>query len=221
MPSPLLFPAPEWGPPLSEHVVLWHGCTLNAKDDIEASGIDLARCAVNTDFGRGFYTTTLERQARLWAWKQFALLEKRYPGAPGNSPVVLRLRVRRYTRTHRRGPIDDGLDGLNSLQFVRGDYDAEEYWSFVQHCRQSVPAEPLLGITEVVIDHGRAPNGWYQLVCGPVSASWEQKAAMAGADQYSFHEGGTSLLDALIGAGQGGGPDGAGDPDYYQWFDVT
>jgi len=64
MATPLLEPAPDWTSERNEYVVLWHGCTMLAKDAIEANGIDLARCAVNTDFGRGFYTTTLERQAR-------------------------------------------------------------------------------------------------------------------------------------------------------------
>ena len=61
---PLLHAAPPWKPDLSEYVILWHGCTVVAKNHIEAHGIDLARCAVDTDFGRGFYTTTLQRQAR-------------------------------------------------------------------------------------------------------------------------------------------------------------
>lgn len=44
---------------------------------------------------------------------------------------------------------------------------------------------------------------------------------MAGTDQYSFHEGGTYLLDALIRAGKGKGSDGRGDPDSYRWDEVA
>jgi len=99
---------------------------------------------------------------------------------------VLRFRVRRYTRTPRLGPLDDGLDQLVSLQFVRGGYDAQDYWSLVQHCRKSAPADPLTGTPGVVNDHRRPPNGWYQLVSGPVAAFWKQRALMAGSDQFSF-----------------------------------
>ena len=211
MTTPLLEPAPDWTPERSEYVILWHGCTLLAKDAIEANGIDLTRCAVNTDFGRGFYITTLEQQARFWAWEQ-ARKSRRRHRAGTNPPVVLRFRVRRYTRIFRLSPLDDGLDQLASLHLVRGDYDADDFWSLVQHCRQSTRAR--------VNDHRRPPTGWYQLVTGPVSAFWKQRVLMAGSDQFSFHEGGTYLLDALIAAGKGKGPDGTGDPDYYQWFTV-
>ena len=222
MSADLRNPAPLWVPAhRSEYVVLWHGCTQAARENIEAHGIDLAHCAVATDFGRGFYTTTLERQARDWAWKQATNTQKRNRGAAGTSPVLLRFRVRRYTRAPRTGPLDDGLDALAALQFVRGDYDADDYWSLVQHCRQSRPADPASGAPEVAHDHRRPPTGWYQLVCGPVAAFWEQRITMSGADQFSFHEGGTYLLDALVARGKGSGPDGRGDPGSYQWFDVT
>jgi Protein of unknown function (DUF3990) len=215
----LLNPAPDWLGERTEFLTLWHGCTLLAKDDIEAHGIDLARCAPNTDFGRGFYTTTLERQAREWAWDQHRASLRGRRGRRGNPPVVLRFRVRRYTRTPRRSALDDGLDGLASLHFVRGEFEAEEFWSFVQHCRQSQPA--CRGGAEVVHDHRRPPKGWYQLVTGPVAAFWKQRMLMAGSDQWSFHEGGTYLLDALVAAGKGKGPDGTGDPDFYQWSVVS
>lgn len=58
------------------------------------------------------------------------------------------------------------------------------------------------------------------MVCGPVAAFWKQKAAMVGSDQFSFHAGGTYILDALLAAGRGKGADGSGDPDTYQWFEV-
>jgi hypothetical protein len=218
---PLLHAAPDWKPDRSECLILYHGCTAVAKDGIEKSGIDLGRCAVDTDFGRGFYTTTLERQARLWAWDQYYRWRARNPRGTGNQPVVLRFRVRRYTRNPRRGRRDDGLDRLRALAFVRGDYDAEDYWSLVQWCRQSTPADPAAGTPEVVHDHRRPKAGWYELVSGPVAAFWRQRVAMAGADQYSFHQGGVTLLDALVKAGKGKGPGGQGDPDYYRWDVVT
>jgi hypothetical protein len=221
MTVPLLFPAPEWTSERSEYITLWHGCTLLAKDSIEANGIDLTRCAPDTDFGRGFYTTTLERQAQQWAVEQQRKSLLRNPAATGNPPVVLRFRVRRYTRLPQSSPLDDGLDQLISLHFVRGDYDAVDFWSFVQHCRQSVPEKDSIGVAEVVNNHCHPRTGWYQLVSGPVTAFWQQRALIAGSDQFSFHQGGIHLIEALIQAGKGKGQDGNGDPDFYQWFLVT
>ncbi|MBX9582936.1 MAG: DUF3990 domain-containing protein [Gemmataceae bacterium] len=212
-PVPLLNPAPPWEGERSEFVLLYHGCTLAAKDSIEARGIDLSRCAPDTDFGRGFYTTTLERQARNWAWDQYTRWARHNPGRTENRPVVLRFRVRRYTRRPRRSPQDDGLDGLSTLAFVRGGFADEDYWSLVQHCRQSTP--------EDVRDQGRRPIGWYDLVCGPVAAFWQQRVAMADYDQFSFHARGVGLLERLIRAGKGRGLDGQGDPDTYRWEFVT
>jgi len=218
---PLLNAAPAWKPDLSDHLILWHGCTAVHKNNIEAKGIDLTLCEVNTDFGRGFYTTTLEQQARQWAWDRFYDWQARNRTRTGNQPLLLRFRVRRYTLKPRRNPLDDGLDKLLSLQFVRGEYAHEDYWSLVQHCRTSVPADPKTGQPEIVHDHQRAPTGWYQMVSGPVAAFWKQRVAMNNADQFSFHQGGTKLLDVLIHKGKGKGPEGRGDPDYYQWSVVT
>jgi hypothetical protein len=214
---PAQFAAPSWQPDRSDYVILWHGCTVLEKNAIEAGGIDLSRCAVDADFGRGFYVTTLERQARQWAWERLYDWEHDHPTATGNQPVVLRFRVRRYSLTPRMSDLDDGLDKLLSLHFVRGDYDNDDYWGLVQHCRRSVPADPAAGVAEVVHDHRHPPTGWYELVSGPVSAQWAQRVAMAGSDQLSFHGDGLALLNALIARGKGLGPDGTGDPDYYQW----
>ena len=216
---PVLNKAPDWTPDRSDHVTLWHGCTAFDKTDLETGGIDLSLCAVDTDFGRGFYTTTLQRQARQWAWDRFYDWQARHPAITGNQPVVLRLRVRRYSVTPRRSKLDDGLDKLRSLQFVQGAYDNEDYWSLVQHCRQSKPAAQ--GRLAVVHDHKRSPTGWYQMVSGPVAAFWRQRVAMDDADQFSFHQGGVSLLQALIDVGKGKGFGGRGDPKYYQWLVVT
>lgn len=178
---------------------------------MEASGIDLSRCVVNTDFGRGFYTTTLERQARHWAWIRFYSWRSKNPTATGNQPVTLRFRVRRYSMVRSKSPLNRGLDSLTSLTFVRGDYQNEDYWSLVQHCRQST--------TDLVHDHKRSPSGWYDLVSGPVAAFWEQRVAMNDSDQFSFHtEAAVRLLNALIQKGRKTGL--AGDPEYYTWVPV-
>jgi hypothetical protein len=217
---PILNPAPLWQSDLSDYVILWHGCTAFDKDAIEANGIDPTIGRVNVDFGRGFYTTTLERQARQWAWNRFFEWQAKNPSVTGNQPVVLRFRVRRYGVKSRRSVLNKGLDQLLSLAFVLGDYNSENYWSLVQHCRQSVPGDPAKGIVEVVNGHRRPPTGWYEMVSGPVAAFWEQRVAMDGADQFSFHQTGVDLLNALITQGKGKGANRNGDPNYYQWRPV-
>jgi len=213
----ILDPAPPWEPERSDYVILWHGCTVYDKNSIEGNGIDLNRCKINTDFGRGFYTTTLERQARQWAWIRFYewQADPANAGKTGNQPVVLRFRVRRYgvlTLTD----LDNGLDHLLSLHFVRGDYHNEDYWSLVQHCRQSVPADPANGIAEIIHDHKRMPAGWYDIVSGPVAAFWEQRVAMDDADQVSFHmPAAIDLLNKLIESGKNG------NRNDYRWEPVV
>ena len=157
---PLLNPAPPWAPDRSDFVILWHGCTALEKNLIELHDVDSSAGRVNTDFGRGFYTTTLERQARQWAWDRFYDWKAKNPLATANQPVVLRFRVRRFGTMPRSSDLDDGLDQLKSPHFVLGDYDSEDYWSLVQHCRQSIPANPSLGIVEVINHHEwrRAPE---------------------------------------------------------------
>jgi hypothetical protein len=80
------------------------------------------------------------------------------------------------------------LANLEILSFVRGDYNAEEYWSFVQHCRSSRQATRTK--SAIVRHHERDASGnstWYDLVCGPVAAFWMQRSAMLDTDQYGFH----------------------------------
>jgi hypothetical protein len=206
----ILNPAPLWGPPRSDHVVLWHGCTAFDKDVIEKNGIDLKYCAADTDFGRGFYTTTLERQSRQWAWNRFFRWQKDNPRVKGNYPVVLRFRVRRYSASNISSDLDRGLADLESLAFVIGDYNNDDFWSLVQHCRRSTPAN--------IHDHKKAPSGWYELVSGPVAAFWDQRVAMDDADQLSLHmKRSIDILNALINQGKGKGTYGTGDADYYEW----
>jgi Protein of unknown function (DUF3990) len=213
---PIPNPAPAWNSPLSEYVELWHGTTVLYKNDIETHGIQLARCAVDTDFGRGFYTTTLERQAKSWAWERFFEWQARNPTKTGNQPVVLKFRVRRYSA----GGIE-GLDRLRSLHFVVGDHDNDEFWSLVQHCRQSIPGDKAKGIAEVENDHNCGTSGWYQMVSGPAAAFWRQRVAMNGADQVSFHQGGTHILQNLIDLGRNKKAGRQGDPNFYRWEIVT
>jgi len=203
MPS-ILNPAPPWSLERSASVILWHGCLELDRADIEANGIDPTRGRVDTDFGRGFYTTTVERQARQWAWQRFFLWRANAANANHQTqPVVLRFRVPRYGQ---KGRIR-GLDRLFSLHFILGRNENEDYWSFVQHCRQSTPL--------AIRNHGRPPAGWYDLVTGPVSAFWQQRVAMQDADQVSFHtSAGAAILNKLIKNSRNG------EADDYSWARV-
>jgi hypothetical protein len=200
--QPILYSAPPWQSSRSDYIILWHGCTELDKDNIEKYLIDPARGRVDADFGRGFYTTTQERQARHWAWKRLGEWKSNSSNTgKSNRPVVLRFRVPRYG-VQGRGR---GLDELNSLHFVLGNHDNEDYWSLVQHCRQSMLANPSLRQAAIVNDRRRPPAGWYDLVGGPVAAFWEQRAAMQDADQLSFHtDVAVAILNDLIQSAQHG-----------------
>lgn len=150
----MLDPPPRW---TNAPVRLYHGTSERDARAIVAGEVNVAG-RDRTDFGPGFYTTTLERQARTWA----------------DQRVGSRARIRASVVA-----IDVDREALASLQvlaFVRGDYDAVDFWSFVVHCRTGAA------------DHGRsAAHGPYDVVFGPVSAMWAQRLAIQGVDQVSFH----------------------------------
>lgn len=151
-----LLPTPNW---TNQNIALFHG-TVNTQVPSIFNGIKITNGRQATDFGQGFYTTTVERQARTWAW---VLSNQR----TGTLPAVIRYDVDR-----------DELARLNCLWFVRGNYDADDFWSFVFYCR--------LGMTP----HGRnttVNSGKYDIVIGPVAASWIQRLTIYDADQVSFH----------------------------------
>jgi hypothetical protein len=183
---PLYAPAPPWTPPQSQNIGLYHGCTSHDATNINARGIDLAQCRPDTDFGRGFYTTTVRYQARQWAWARF--YDPAVAHIRPNQPVVLKFVVNRYH-----------LADLYFVSFVLGGRSKRNFWSLVQHCRQS---------TSTAINDHRGPvvqpdgTQWYDVACGPVSAFWRQRYAMHDADQFSFHTaGGVRLLQRLIDRG--------------------
>lgn len=160
MPSPALFNTPAaWS---NQDITLYHGTLTRHVASIHA-GINPAMGRPYTDFGIGFYTTTLIDQARSWAWeaKEQAIMA----GDPAATGSVLA-----YTLGREKAA------ALDTLAFVRGDWDAEDFWSFIFHCRHGLPG------------HGRGgPSPWYDIVYGPVAAFWRQRALIAGADQVSFH----------------------------------
>lgn len=146
-------PSP-WANP---RLILYHG-TVDTEARSILSGVQISKGRANTDFGRGFYTTTAERQALAWGW---ALSQRR----PGTQPAVIRFDVDR-----------DDLLQFECLPFVRGSFDADDFWSLVFHCRSTGA------------DHSRqGTHRWYDLVVGPVAASWRQRLALYDTDQISFH----------------------------------
>lgn len=192
----LLDPPQPWTGQRSRYVILWHGCTSSDKEKIEAAGIDPTVGRPNPDFGRGFYTTTIEHQARQWAWKRFRDRHIRRRGK--FQPVVLRFKVDRHK-----------LSRLKWLGFIDGRYTNEDFWSFVQHCRTSS--------AEDIHDHGGsvAEDGsrWYDVVSGPVAAFWEQRSTLHDADQISFHtRKAAQVLTDLVRSG---------DREKYSWQSVV
>ena len=64
----------------NQPLILFHGCAASALQPVNPGGIgtagaphniQLPLCRPLTDFGRGFYTTTYEHQAKQWATPTF------------------------------------------------------------------------------------------------------------------------------------------------------
>ncbi len=145
-------------------IVLYHG-TIQKHADSILKGIDIQQSRVKTDFGQGFYVTTLKRQAEGWASKAHERVRLRFRQNEENKPVLVKYEIPR-----------DDLAPLESLWFVRGAFDADDYWSLVFHCRQGKPG------------HARFNRGGrYDIVIGPVASQWRQRLTIADVDQISFH----------------------------------
>jgi Protein of unknown function (DUF3990) len=194
--TPIYDSSPSWLSGVSDSITLYHGCTDFDRLAIESGRIDPKRGnlhvdvrlgRINTDFGRGFYTTTVERQARQWAWQRY--YDPKFKRKTGNSPTVLVFKVQRSE-----------LAKLKSLCFALAGYNSSNgYWSLVQHCRQSDPnlTPPLIQDHDGPVSDGA--NRWFDICYGVVSAFWRQQVAMLDADQVSFHtDAAASILDSLI-----------------------
>jgi uncharacterized protein DUF3990 len=150
---PIVFSPPIW---TNQDIVLFHG-TIDSFAPNILKAVDVTKGKPDKDFGVGFYTTTILAQALKWA-AQIAATKS------GSTAAVIQFSVSR-----------EELARLQVLAFVNGDDRADDYWSFVHHCRR--------GAT----DHGRPNAGYYDAVYGPVSAFWNQSVFMPNADQISFH----------------------------------
>ena len=146
-------------------LILYHGTTNDAAAAIKqpsragTHSIDFNLCKPLRDFGRGFYLTTVLKQAESWANHKF---RQRAKSKQVVSSTVLRFEVDR-----------DQLAPLLSLCFVT-DSAGSDYWDFVQHCRK--------GTTTHLLQDNRN----YDVVFGPVSLG-RQRFIIKDADQVSFH----------------------------------
>lgn len=153
---------PRW---LNQPLTLYHGTDSGSLPSWPVAvgstltfSVNLSRCRRLTDFGRGFYTTTNQHQARQWANTRVL----RTPMLLGVKAVVLAFSIDR-----------DVLSSLDTLAFVRSTTD---YWDLVTDCRYGFNP------------HARAKVGHlaYDIVYGPVTI-WPQSLVIADCDQISFH----------------------------------
>jgi hypothetical protein len=170
-------PLPPWSTN-DDRVVLFHGCLAHHAADISMYGVDLNQCDTRTDFGRGFYLTTLEKQART-----FAEAKARSPNNfPVSGPAVVRFRIP-WSR----------LAVLESISFVVPNDDGARFWRLVKHCRALPPTPEGT--------HKDPPNRWYDIAMGPVALRWqnEERVARPHSDQISFHtQRAVDILNELI-----------------------
>ena len=132
-------------------------------------GIDLAYSAPLTDFGRGFYTTTYLDQAKNWANDRCLKIRNALRGLLQPPKLVL--------ATVLRFEVDrNEIAKLQWLSFVR---ENQDYWDFVQYCRQGRGSH--------------RPTGNYDIVSGPVSL-WSQRLVIKDCDQISFHTSGALAI---------------------------
>jgi hypothetical protein len=148
---------PQW---TNQALPLYHG-TVDFHVDAIMAGVDLGYPLIraNSDFGRGFYTTSSLRQAEGFALRKAQKLEC--------APAVIAFFVNR-----------NQLARLDSLVFVRGRYDAVDFWSFVRFCRSGGNSH---------LSGNSAKQGFYDVVYGPVAALWQRRRTISGGDQASFH----------------------------------
>ncbi len=143
---------------------LFHG-TVDIYANEIFTGIDLTRCRALTDFGAGFYTTTVRHQALEWAKVKALAINVGGSRIKPVQPCVVTFEVD-----------EEKIGKLRTLCFVRSHYTANHFWSFVKRCRTGAKNHNI-----------SSPTGFYDMVFGPVAAFWQQKCAMQDSDQISFH----------------------------------
>jgi len=177
---------PSWSK-YHTHIFLWHGCLNSDVKNIVTNGIDLSRSRNSLDFGRGFYTTTKRVQAEKWAQKKYLNITPSDRAA--TRPAVIRFRV----------PLAQ-LAAVESLMFVRGDFDNDVFWSLVHHCRRSTTMAARTHLHPA----RRPPEDWFDVVCGPLAAVWPPtgREVIPESDQFSFHtDAAIAILNDVINVG--------------------
>jgi hypothetical protein len=149
---------PSWPLWNNQPIVLFHGTLAEFAHVIHKEGIDISRGRPNTDFGRGFYTTTVHSQAVVWA--------EQVRAESGQPHAVLQLTLDRLA-----------LRSLRHLAFILGTPGAVDYWSFVSHCRRKNQRWPGTDQDYDVV-YGPVARFW----AGP-----EKSEVFQGYDQISFH----------------------------------
>ncbi len=196
-------PPPQHRPPpwqgAKACITLWHGTSADNLPRILA-GVDPTRGERACDFGRGFYTTTFEGQAKSWAEDRILDLRLTDPTTILEGAIIW-----------FRVPLKL-LAPLHSLAFVRPEPDNDLFWSFVCDCREFPPGP---GPDPKKYTHRYPhPGGgtMYDMVSGPVAAAWSSKKkpefcrqVFAEYDQYSFHTpAAAAIFNALIQTGKRG-----------------
>jgi hypothetical protein len=163
-----------WQPEHATPLVLFHGTTAEHATSIVNQGVRSIAPSRPLDFGPGFYTTTIRKQAVGWANS----VASRSVEA---KPAVLRIAVTRQQ-----------LVGLATLALVSSLEEAGPFWQFIVHCRASIVPQ----------HHFPAPGrNQYDVVFGPVARQWTRRPfeVIPGADQVSFHtSNGFDVLNAAI-----------------------
>jgi Protein of unknown function (DUF3990) len=144
-------------------MTLYHGTVGPFSDDIQANGIQLARCSLKTDFAQGFYLTRIYEQAVRYANQRYEEMMDDHHRL-GNSFNPVCAAVVHFT-------IDrDDLGHLETLAFVQPTPDWRE---FVSHCH--LPSNT----------HLAKKGGYYDVVYGPMAI--DTGGVIADCEQISFH----------------------------------
>ncbi len=153
---------PIWN---NQDLTLYHGTTFTAANAITAGKIDVEISSSNKDFGRGFYTTCVRRQAESWA--KIVVGRRKERGLPYEVPTLAVIVIPRAV-----------LSDLRTLSFTLAGADQEDFWSFVRHNRRLNPNH--------LLPQGDSYSS-YDVVYGPLVLDWEYRRVYPSGDQVSFH----------------------------------
>jgi len=159
----------------NQDLILYHGTSDSSARNILSSGIDPTYFLPRTDFGLGFYTTTLRSQAEQWAGKQVNKVAT-VKGLTVRG-ALLEYQVPRHS-----------LMALNLLAFVRPEDTHHDFWDLILHCRGGRPNHLLTAPGAI--------GNCYDAVFGPVAKDWRRKPfrCFPSLDQVSFHTSRALLL---------------------------